>query len=178
MSNEVQTDEHGIPLEAERHLGGIADPAYRPDFARQVVVLCRRGFTQAEIAEFLGVHRHVITRWKGEHDEFAAAFAVGKEQADNRVERGLYERAVGYSHEAVKIFMPKDGSEPVYAPYTEHYPPDPRAAEFWLKNRKRMDWKDKTEVEHTVGVSSELQAAIERGRQRAGLTDGKTIEGK
>ena len=152
MSNEVQTDQHGIPLEAERHIGGVSDPAYRPDFARQVVVLCRRGFTQAEIADFLGVHRHQMTAWRADHEEFSAAFEVGKEQADSRVERSLYERAVGYDAPAVKIFYDKDSGKVVREDYVEHYPPDPRSAEF--------------------------QAAIERGRQRAGLTDGKTIEGE
>jgi hypothetical protein len=31
----------------------------------------------------------------------------------------------------------------VYAPYTEHYPPDTTAAIFWLKNRRRNEWRDR-----------------------------------
>jgi len=41
----------------------------------------------------------------------------------------------GYTHEATKIFMPAGAEAPVYAPYTEHYPPDTHAASLWLRNR-------------------------------------------
>jgi hypothetical protein len=34
----------------------------------------------------------------------------------------LYERANGYSYDAVKIFMPAGAKKPVYAPYVEHVP--------------------------------------------------------
>jgi hypothetical protein len=47
----------------------------------------------------------------------------------------LYHRACGYSREAVKIFMPAGAEAPIYAPYTEHYPPDTTAALRWLQNR-------------------------------------------
>jgi len=36
----------------------------------------------------------------------------------------LYERAVGYNYDAVKIFMPANAKKPVYAPYVEHISPD------------------------------------------------------
>ena len=42
----------------------------------------------------------------------------------SRVKRSLYARAVGYNYEAVKIFMPANRKEPVYAPYVEHVPPE------------------------------------------------------
>jgi hypothetical protein len=45
-----------------------------------------------------------------------------------RVERSLYERANGYSYEAVKIFMPAGSKQPVVVHYTEHCPPDVGAA--------------------------------------------------
>ena len=52
-----------------------------------------------------------------------------------RVERSLYQRAVGYHYDSVKIFMPAGAKKPIYAPYVEHVPPDTIAAIFWLKNR-------------------------------------------
>jgi L-alanine-DL-glutamate epimerase-like enolase superfamily enzyme len=51
------------------------------------------------------------------------------------VERSLYERANGYTYDAVKIFMPAGAKKPVYAPYVEHMPRDVTAGIFWLKNR-------------------------------------------
>ena len=47
----------------------------------------------------------------------------------------LYHRAIGYSYDAVKIFMHK--GRPKMMPYREHVPPDVTAAIFWLKNRQQ-----------------------------------------
>jgi hypothetical protein len=48
---------------------------------------------------------------------FTGSPKLGKAEADNRVERSLYERANGYSYDAVKIFMPAGAKKPVYAPW-------------------------------------------------------------
>ena len=34
-------------------------------------------------------------------------------------------------------------------PYREHLPPDVTACIFWLKKRRRDDWRDKHDHEHT-----------------------------
>ena len=61
------------------------------------------------------------------------------------MERSLFQRAVGYSHKAVKIFMPQGRDAPVYADFIEHFPPDPTSMIFWLKNRQPDKWRDKRE---------------------------------
>jgi len=58
----------------------------------------------------------------GRRGEEPLSARMGK--LDSRVERSLYERANGYSYDAVKIFMPAGAQKPVYAPYVEHVPPD------------------------------------------------------
>jgi hypothetical protein len=63
---------------------------------------------------------------------------VGKEEADARIERSLYRRAVGYSFKSEKIFCNKDG-EVTRVPIVEHMPPDVTAQIFWLKNRARSN---------------------------------------
>jgi opacity protein-like surface antigen len=90
-------------------------------------------------------------RWAATHAEFRAALKVGKEAADQRVERSLYQRAVGYHYDAVKIFMPAGAKKLVYAPYVEHVPPDTIAAIFWLKNRDPAHWRDAWQLEHVTG---------------------------
>jgi hypothetical protein len=65
--------------------------------------------------------------------------AIGSRRV--RVERSLYQRAVGYHHDAVKIFCKKDG-EIIEAPYVEHVPPDVTAQIFWLKNRDPAHCRD------------------------------------
>jgi hypothetical protein len=86
----------------------------------------------------------------------------------------LYERANGYSYDAVKIFMPAGAKKPVYAPYREHVPPDTTAAIFWLKNRDPARWRDDWQIEHAIGkyVISEKPMSEEQWiRERATMID-------
>jgi hypothetical protein len=79
-----------------------------------------------------------------------SALAAGKAEADGRVERSLYMRAVGYSYDAEKIFCDKNGNV-TKVPYREHVPPDVTAQIFWLKNRDRAHWRDAWHFDHTLG---------------------------
>jgi hypothetical protein len=123
--------------------------SYKPEYAEQAVKLCSLGATDAELADFFNVTTVTIWRWQSAHVEFCNALKRGKDAADERVERSLYARATGYTHDAVKIFMPAGAKKPVYAKYQEHVPPDVTAQIFWLKNRRRDEWRDKQEHEHT-----------------------------
>jgi len=121
--------------------------AYREEYAEQVRKLCLLGATDKELADFFGVSEPTIHAWKAAHEEFLKSIRAGKDQADAEVADKLYHRARGYEHDAVKIFMPAGADGPVYAPYTEHYPPDTQAASLWLRNRQPAKWRDKTEHE-------------------------------
>jgi hypothetical protein len=79
------------------------------------------------------------------------ASASSLDESEWRTERSLYQRANGYSYEAVKIFMPANRAKPVYAPYIEHVPPDVTACIFWLKNRDPQHWRDSQQMEHVLG---------------------------
>ena len=72
------------------------------------------------------------------------AARVAKDVADARVERSLYNRAVGYTFDSVKIMQ--DKGRPVVVPYREHVPPDPGAGFNWLKNRRPEEWRDRREL--------------------------------
>lgn len=133
-------------------------PKYKPTFAGQAAKLCALGATDADLADFFEVSIRTIERWRGEHEDFCRAVKEAKETADARVERSLYQRALGYSHDAVKIMQ--NAGEIVRAEYREHYPPDTTAAIFWLKNRKPEEWRDKIQNEHTGkdGAPIEVEA--------------------
>lgn len=124
---------------------GRGRPAkYKPEFAKQAEKLCRLGATDADLADFFGVQTSTIWRWTGRYNDFCSALKAGKDEADDRVERSLYQRAVGYEFDAVKIFQHQ--GTVVKAPYTEKVAPDTTACIFWLKNRRKDDWRDKQEV--------------------------------
>lgn len=126
---------------------------YTPEHAIQAEKLCRLGATDFELAEFFGVSDRTIARWRIEHEEFCQSVKLGKDFADERVERSLYNRAVGYSFETEKIFNCQ--GEIVRVPTVEHVPPDPGAGMNWLKNRRGADWKDKQQVEHSGKLTLE-----------------------
>ena len=122
---------------------------YKPEFAKQAEKLCLLGATDQELADFFEVEVRTVYRWKGQFPEFCQALRSGKEQADDRVERSLYQQAVGYEQDEVKIFMPSGAEEPVYAPYRAKVAPNVTAAIFWLKNRRSQEWRDKQQTELT-----------------------------
>lgn len=123
---------------------------YDDKFAKQAEKLCELGATDQELADFFEIDVRTVYRWKHDHDEFCQALKGGKDLADERVERSLYQRAIGYEQEEVKIFMPSGAEEPVYAPFRAKVAPDVTAAIFWLKNRRAKDWRDKTEQSVTL----------------------------
>jgi hypothetical protein len=127
---------------------------YRDEYAKQAEKLCLLGATDQELADFFEVDVRTIYRWKHDHDGFCQAIKGGKEIADERVERSLYQRAVGYEQDEVKIFMPANAAEPVYAPFRAKIAPDTTAQIFWLKNRRKNEWRDKQEVDHTSSDGS------------------------
>lgn len=139
---------------------------YDEAFAEQARKLCLLGSTDEELADFFGVDVATVYRWKNEFPDFCEAIKAGKVQADAEVAEKLFHRAKGYSHKAVKIFMPAGAEEPVYADYTEHYPPDTAAAFIWLKNRQGTKWRDKSEVELTGNLAGALAERRKRVLQQ------------
>ena len=119
---------------------------YEAEFPKKAEKLCLLGATDVDLADFFEVDVTTIWRWATRYEDFRNALKAGKEAADQRVERSLYQRAVGYTFDAVKVFMPGGATAPVYAPYREHVTPDTTAAIFWLKNRKKDEWRDKSET--------------------------------
>ncbi len=132
--------------------------SYKPEYAEQARKLCELGATDADLAEFFEVHVATIYRWAAKKGEFCEALKVGKEVADDRVERSLYHRAVGYSHPDMHVSSYLGDVK--LTPITKHYPPDTTAMIFWLKNRRRADWRDKQEHEHTGADGLPLSAAV------------------
>jgi hypothetical protein len=133
-------------------------PDYREEFATQAEKLCLLGATDYELADFFEVSTRTIYRWKNTHEEFCQAVKVGKEKSDDRVERALFNRAVGYSFESEKVFQFQGAI--IRADTVEHVPPDPGAAMNWLKNRKPDVWRDKIVQEHTGADGSPLVPII------------------
>lgn len=110
-----------------------------PEMIRQAGLLCQRGLTDQEIADFFEVSVRTIARWKNDSDEFCQALKVGKDPADDRVERSLYAVANGYEHDEIDIRVVD--KRIVKTTIRKHYPPNPVACFMWLKNRRPGQWR-------------------------------------
>lgn len=134
--------------EADKSKGGRPSD-YREEYADQARKLCLLGATDKELADFFGVCEATINNWKIDYPQFLESLKAGKASADAEVAEKLFRRALGYSHDAVKIVADAKSKEEHVVHYTEHYPPDTTAAIFWLKNRQRDKWRDKIDQELT-----------------------------
>jgi hypothetical protein len=102
----------------------------------------------------------------------------GKAEADASVVRSLYQRAVGYSYETVKIFCDKNGKV-TRVPYVVHVPPDGTAQIFCLKNRDPAHWRDAWQIEHVTGkyiISDKPLTEEQWIRERATLIEAEATD--
>ena len=112
---------------------------YRPEYAKQAEKLCSKfGATDLDLADYFEVSERTIYNWKNDYPDFLHALK-SKKLSDARVERSLYERAIGYSHPEDKIFN-NNGRE-LIVETMKHYPPDTGACVVWLANRQPERWK-------------------------------------
>ena len=120
---------------------------FRAEYVEIAASLAKNGATDADVATALGVSIRTVWRWQAEHAAFCQALAVPPGAPDDRVERSLFQRSVGYTYDAEKVFQ--HNGQPVRVPITEHIPPDPGAAMKWLTNRRPDRWRDRQSLEHT-----------------------------
>lgn len=110
---------------------------------------CLLGATNKELAELFKVTHQSIEYWIRHKDKFRHAVEAGRTEANAKVAQSLFRRAVGYSHPDEQIIsnrvkhygedgaIIKEETEALRVPITKHYPPDTKAAQFWLQNRTR-----------------------------------------
>lgn len=125
---------------------------FKQEYIEQAVKLCELGATDDEIANFFNVHRSTIYRWKLEYPDFCDAIKSAKENADERVERSLYQKATGYNvkqEQAIKVKLEQHREGVEVVEVETHVPADTTAAIFWLKNRRKDQWRDKQDVQLT-----------------------------
>lgn len=146
---------------------------YRPEFAEEARQQCEEGATDQELADYFGVSVRSLYRWKNTQPEFRQALKAAKDQADDRVERSLYEKAIGYERDEVDVRVV--GGDIVQTPLRKFYPPDTTAAIFWLKNRKPEQWKETKAVELTGANGGPLEFRNMTDEQLAIIAAGGSV---
>ena len=181
--NSLDRKKRGAPLGNNRGLGnrgGGRKTVYSPRLAVVARKCCERGMTDIEVADILGIGLATLYRWKLEYPGFSRVFKLGKAEADDRVERSLYSRAVGYDYMAEKPSMTRHGQKTMQ--YRAHIPPDTAAAVWYLKNRRPDRWRDAHRHEHVAtpydGIESaaELRALLIKQARALGLIEPPIID--
>jgi hypothetical protein len=99
---------------------------YKDEYAELARNYCLLGATDPDLQRFFAVSRATINTWKKQFPAFADALNAGKEVADMRVAKALFDKAVGG---------------------------DTTAMIFWLKNRQKHAWRDRHEIDHSGKVA-------------------------
>jgi hypothetical protein len=92
----------------------------------------RDGLTNEQIAQNMGISSETLRVWSNTYSAISVALKESKDAADRQVENALYKSAMGF-----------------WGPDGKYYPPSTTAQIFWLKNRKRLEWRDKPVEEDT-----------------------------
>lgn len=147
MAGGRQNKELAIPVP-----GPGRDSLYRPEYADQARKLCLLGFIDTELAKFFDVTEQTINNWKLKHPAFFEAMKAGKEFADAQVADSLYRRATGEEIIIEKAIKKEDGSYEAMR-LKQFIPGDVTAQRLWLLNRRKGNWRDKVETEHSGNVT-------------------------
>lgn len=121
--------------------------AFKPEYNKQAEKLSKLGATDVEMADFFGITEKTLNNWKKSKPEFFQSLKRGKVLADSQVADRLYQRAMGFEHDSEEIKV--IGNKVVRVATRKIYPPDTTAAIFWLKNRRKTEWRDRQDHEHS-----------------------------
>lgn len=171
MAGNRKSGRRKTSVKAEKQLGVLGQP-YDVNYRvkKAIIALCEKGLTDPEIAKELGIHPRTLANWKAGDLNLLQAMSNAKAIADELVEMSLFKRATGYTYKAVKLFQ-HEGCI-LSEEYEEHIPPDTRAAEIWLRNRKPDQWRDKTEVEHHLKIEKLSDEELDKKiKELEGKTD-------
>lgn len=129
-------------LEAANYIAG-PKLAYSDDFPLLAEGYARRGFTEEEIADKLGVGLGLFSAYKQRYPELRDALIRGKAPVDIIVENHVIKLATGYDYEEVHIEKTKVGDRDTVRKkiIKKHVPPSLGAQIFWLTNRLPDLWR-------------------------------------
>lgn len=97
----AQDSEHPNPPRNRRGQPSL----YSHEKIKEACALAFMGATDAEMGEYFGVHEDTIKLWQFRHPEFREACMTFGDEADARVERSLYKRAVAGEFKAQAYWL-------------------------------------------------------------------------
>lgn len=122
------------------------------DRAAAASVTCK---STKEFCEFLELASVTFNAWCKNYPSYRKAVWAWRDVATSEIEVAMAKRAIGFKKTTRRDVVTKTGQVETLINET-YYPPDPTAAQFWLKNRAPNDWQDKKEID--VNVNANIRA--------------------
>lgn len=104
----------------------------------------RDGLSDEQIAANMSITDSTFYEWKKKYPEISEALKEGKDTVDRQVENALLKSALGYKYDEVTEER-RDDMLVVTKVVHKEVQPSTTAQIFWLKNRKRLEWRDRVE---------------------------------
>lgn len=104
----------------------------------------RDGLSDEQIATNMGITDSTFYEWKKKYSDISEALKEGKDVVDRQVENALLKSALGYKYDEVTEER-RDDMLIVTKVVHKEVQPNTTAQIFWLKNRKRAEWRDRVE---------------------------------
>ena len=111
----------------------------------QIEGWAKDGLIDEQIAKNMGIAYSTFKDWKKRFPDLSDVLKRSKEVVDREVENALFESAKGFVYEEETVT--NTGEVVTIKKYSK---PNVTAQIFWLKNRKRNEWRDKQEIEQTT----------------------------
>lgn len=113
----------------------------------QIEGWARDGLIDKQIAQNMGISYSTFREWKKKFSALSAVLKKSKDVVDRQVENALFKSAIGFEYEEETVTNAGD-----VVAVRKYSKPNTTAQIFWLKNRKRKQWTDKSEVDVTGTV--------------------------
>jgi hypothetical protein len=113
---------------------------YKAEYDERAFNLALLGLNDVQMSVAFDICEATFNNWKRDQPTFLESLTRGKEDADAKVARSMYERALGVT--IVEEAVTKDGE---VVKLRKQLPSDTAAAKHWLANRQRGRWSNNGE---------------------------------
>ena len=129
---------------------------YKEEYIKIAYMACLAGFDDEGLADLFQVHIDTIYDWRIKYEEFSDACRDGKDIADIKVANSLYQGTQDreiIEEQAIKVKIGQFEEEVQIVEVKKIIPGDFRNQQYWMKNRKPKQWRDKQEIDVQGGFA-------------------------
>lgn len=143
---------------------------FLPDYLTEVKMVAMRGLTDKEISQVFGIPLSLFKKWKKTYPSFRDAIDKGRTRADAEVIAALFKRATGqFTVPHTEIIKYRDDFETLTM--NKHYPPDVDAIKYWLNNRAREHWQQRSAIEQSGPGGKPIEITAGKGQLIDAIVD-------